>query len=181
MAAERGRSRDSVIILIVDTQCQTDLFDIYLKEKFFCSSVPKRKKSVQPKTSFSCPGRHLLFSVQNAKCFPPILLSRLVLEKFSCHWYQDYFIGFGQWIKCDPDSICKSCNVLRFKHGTNLLVTSNFPFRYWKKHPDYKKMKLSKIFAGPLTRKMCAQKRKKRKNMTKVYLLSKDSNICFTA
>ena len=177
MAAEGGRLGDSyVIILIVDKQCQADLFHIWRVLLY-----QKEKKTVQPKTSFSCPGHHFSFSVRNAKCFPTILLSRSVLRKFSCHWYQDYFIDVGQWIKCDPDSICKSCNVLRFKHGTNLLVTSNFPFRYWKKHPDYKKMKLSKIFAGPLTRKMCVQKRRKRKKMTKVYLLSKDGHICFSA
>ena len=140
---------------------------LYLARHLFTLSYlsQRRKKSVQPKTSFSCPGRHFLFTVQNAKCFPPILLSRLLLRKFSYHWYQDYLIRFGQWIKWDLDSIRMSCNVLRFKNGTNLLVTSNFPFRYWKRHPDYNTMKLSKIFAGPLTRKMCVQKRKTR--MTK--------------
>ena len=42
-------------------------------------------------------------------------------------------------------------------------------------------MKLSKIFTGPLTRKMRVQKRRKRKKVTKVYLLSKDGNVCFIA
>ena len=42
MAAEGGRLGDSyVIILIVDKQCQADLFHIYLKEEFFCTQKEK--------------------------------------------------------------------------------------------------------------------------------------------
>ena len=42
MATEEGRLGDSyVIVLIVDKQCQADLFHIHLKEEFFCTQKEK--------------------------------------------------------------------------------------------------------------------------------------------